>query len=208
MFPHLPLLPSVAVLVQSPQPEVWYKVVAGIIAIPTALLGLLISYNILRKTTLETRKLERELRSSGDSPLTSQRTEAVGLTFQASPQIGSALLLLIRFVVLEVTLRLWNVVPSAVGYLVAGLVYGYMWMVPGQPESLPTDLTLAMSAGSQVIRLGFDIVYWLMAFGFGWPLLKDTCQVLGIRLNSLLSLPSIRHWQPPKGPPTADATGA
>ena len=199
----------VAVLaIQAPQPEVWYKVVAGVIAIPAALLGLVLSYNILRKTTLETRKLERELRSPTDIPPAEPRGESPGLSFQASPQIGSALLLLIRFVVLEVTLRLWNVVPTAVGYLITGLVYGYMWLVRSQPEPLSNDLTVAMTAGSQVIRLGFDIIYWLMAFGFGWPLLKDTCLVLGIRVDSLLNLPSIRNWRAPKGPTPAASPGA
>jgi hypothetical protein len=193
-----PILAAVASLaVQAAQPEVWYKVIAGVIAIPAALLGLVLSYNILRKTTLETRKLERELRLPAETPSSAPR-ESHGFSFPAQPQVGSALLLLIRFVVLEVTLRLWNVVPIAVGYLTAGLAYGYLWVV--RPDSLSAELTVAMSAGSQVIRLAFDLIYWLMAFGFGWPLLKDTCVVLGIRVDSLLSLPSIRNWRPPKGP--------
>jgi hypothetical protein len=41
--------------------EEWYKIATGIIAIPAALLGVLISWNMVRKTRLETRKLQLEI---------------------------------------------------------------------------------------------------------------------------------------------------
>jgi hypothetical protein len=41
--------------------EPWYKIATGVIAIPTAMLGLLFSYRLLRKTNLETKKLQLEI---------------------------------------------------------------------------------------------------------------------------------------------------
>jgi hypothetical protein len=178
---------------QGQQPEAWYKVVAGIIAIPAGVLGLLVTYNILRKTTLESRKLELELQASiSGSAATVERpsSDLLGLPIV---QVQRALLLVVRFVVLELTLRLWNIIPSTVGYLTAGVSYGFLF---ANPERIAGSQRFAvvLTAIPAAIRFGFDIVYWLMVFGFGWPLLKDTCGLLGIEVRSLWDLLGIRHW--------------
>lgn len=41
--------------------EAWYTVITGIIAIPAALIALVVSFNMIRKTSLESRKLELEI---------------------------------------------------------------------------------------------------------------------------------------------------
>ena len=44
-----------------PGGEEWYNVIMGIIAIPAAILGVVISWNMVRKTRLETRKIELDI---------------------------------------------------------------------------------------------------------------------------------------------------
>jgi hypothetical protein len=58
------LIPAELAAQQGPSTanEAWYKVATGIIAIPTALLAILISWNMIRKTRLETKKLELDIR--------------------------------------------------------------------------------------------------------------------------------------------------
>jgi len=54
--------------------EAWYKVVTGILAISGAIVGLIIFFNVLRKTTLESRKLELEIRKKIETPKRRTRT--------------------------------------------------------------------------------------------------------------------------------------
>jgi hypothetical protein len=43
----------------------------------------------------------------------------------------------------------------------------------------------------KLVSIVFDLVYWFMVFGFGWPLLKDSCRYLGIPMTGLIDLPYI-----------------
>ena len=59
------MLESLTFLLQggtAPKPPAWYEVVVGVIAIPAALVGLAYSYVLVRKTRLESRKTEPEIR--------------------------------------------------------------------------------------------------------------------------------------------------
>ncbi len=56
--------------------------------------------------------------------------------------------------------------------------------------SLKAPLIGALAV-TKVIDLAFDVVYYSIVFGFGWPLLKDTCTFLGIEIKSILDLPFI-----------------
>jgi hypothetical protein len=61
------------------------------------------------------------------------------------------------------------------------------------PESFTTDPRSVTGAtvliAPQVIDLAFDIVYWFIVFGFGWPLLKDVGKVMGISFSGIFDLP-------------------
>jgi hypothetical protein len=64
MYSHLALLCfQVTAFAQAggASQEPWYKITTGVIAIPAALVGLVFSYRVLRKTNLEARKLELEI---------------------------------------------------------------------------------------------------------------------------------------------------
>jgi hypothetical protein len=174
--------------------EAWYKIVTGILAIPATLIGFVVTINTLRKTTLESRKLELEIREKQMSM--SRATPGEGRLDDITRPITDsqrALLLVVRYVVLELTLKLWNFVPFVVGYITESVPW--MFLLGAQQHWFPTDLKptspLVISAFiiPKIIDLGFHIVYWFIVFGFGWPLLKDTFNFLNIPINGLFDLP-------------------
>ncbi len=183
--------------------EAWYKIVTGIIGIPAAAIGLIISINLLRKTTLESRKLELEIR---EKQITLEGGKlAGGALEEIAKPIGDsqrALLLVVRFAVLELTLRLWSIVPASVAYLTGAIPVALFFTVG---EKLFADIRPTSASGivilvvPRVINDAFGLIYWIIVFGFGWPLLKDTCRFLGIPVESLLDLPFLgrRRQQPP-----------
>jgi hypothetical protein len=107
-----------------------------------------------------------------------------------------ALLILVRFVLLYLTISLWNIVPAAITFLTgafAGVAYGAIWLL-GASESLESWFDgswLAMSVVMlpTLLRTVSSVFYWTLLLGFGWPLLKDTCAFLNIPMNSLFDLP-------------------
>jgi len=173
--------------------EAWYKVAAGIIAIPAAMLGLLVSWNMMKKTRMETRKLELEITEKQKAILTGA-SPAEKLEILAAPLGHSrlALLIVVRFVLLDLTLRLWAFVPavfSAITALITGAIYGVIWLV--QPEELTgnTSFVVVLAMLPAGLRSIFSLVTWAILIGFGWPLFKDTCAFLNIPIKGLFDLP-------------------
>jgi hypothetical protein len=187
--------------------EAWYKVVTGIVAIPGAIVGLIISFNVLRKTTLESRKLELEIREK-ESKLQNEEQGQDTYPNLARPVSNAqiALLLIVRYIILELTLRLWSVVPSAVGYVTDSIPLA-LYLTLGKDFFRDTNLTsmpvLTTVIIPRLVSVVFSLVYWFMVFGFGWPLLKDTCRYLGIPMSGLLDLPYIGKRSDPLKLPNA-----
>jgi len=194
-------MPSVAHAQVDNLDEAWYKLITGIIGIPAAILGLIVALNVIRKTTLESRKLELEIRQkqsefseTGDVlPSVEQLVRPVG-------ESQRALLLVLRFVILQLAITLWKVVPTAIGYLTKPIpyalyfVFGADFVEKFDPMS-PT--TLAILAVPTLMGVMLDLVYWVIVFGFGWPLLKDTCRFLGIPMSGLLDVPLLGRRRDP-----------
>jgi hypothetical protein len=178
-------------------PEPWYKVIAGIIAMPAAVIGLAVSYRLFRKTNLESRKLELEIGEKERQLQNISGTPAVeALRGFAQPLALSQRLsiLILRFVILELTLRIWNFVPSAFSYITTAGTYAAFALLGKDAASTLQPWTPSGAAiifGPTVIRLLFDVVYWFIVFGFGWPILRDACAILGIRITGLFDLPRL-----------------
>lgn len=169
--------------------EAWYKVATGVIAVPAALMGLVISWNMMQRSRLETRKLELEISEKQKQIHNSAPAEKLELLSTPLGDSQRALLLIIRFVLLELTLRIWNFVPQAVSYIMLAIFYLPYFIIPTDTflQVSPTITTIAPTG----ISFLFRIVYWIIVFGFGWPLFKDTCSFLNIPIRSLLDLPKI-----------------
>lgn len=169
----------------------WYKIIAGIIAIPAAALGVLVSWNMMRKTRLETQKLAIEI-AEKQKAISSQSSPAEKLELLALPLSNSqlALLIIIRFVLLDITLRLWSFVPWVISQTGAVVLYGFLLFFG--IEKFPQGQTMiVMSAAPAFVNAILDVVRWVIIFGFGWPLFKDTCTFLNIPIKGLFDVPRI-----------------
>jgi hypothetical protein len=173
--------------------EPWYKIATGIIAIPAALVGLMFSYRLLRKTNLEARKLELEISEKQQKFQSASENEGLQALKELVEPIGLSQrfpILIIRFIILELTLRLWNFIPFVVNKIFSIatssllLIIGPSWFTT---ESRVSGATVFLIPG--IIGIAFDIVYWFIVFGFGWPLLKDAGKVLGISFSGIFDLP-------------------
>lgn len=198
-------LPAVSLAAEGQAtPEPWYKVIAGIMAIPASIIGLAVSYRLFRKTNLESRKLELEI---GEKEKQLQNTASTAgieaLRGLAQPLALSQRLsiLILRFVILDLTLRIWHFVPAAIGYITAAAVYSTFFFLDGKALTNLDPLSpsgAAIFVGPALFRLLFDIVDWFIILGFGWPILRDACAILGIRITGLLDLPFLgRRGQHP-----------
>jgi hypothetical protein len=87
------------------KPLVWWQVVTGILAIPAALLGLFYSYFLIRKTRLEARKLELDIREKErDLQLDRLRPKEVSLQGRNERLVGLSLMLAITVITTYIAL--------------------------------------------------------------------------------------------------------
>ena len=84
---------------------------------------------------------------------------------------------------LELTLRLWGVVPAAVT-TVAGTVVGGLYMVTGGEIFSDDTSMVVISVVPQVLVVALRLVEWVIFFRIGWPLFKDTCALLNIPVRA------------------------
>jgi hypothetical protein len=173
--------------------EPWYKILAGILAIPATVIGIAVSFRLVRKTNLESRKLELEIIEKQRQLQATTGTaefEALKELTQPFSLNQRVLLLVLRFVILELTLRLWNFLPSAAGYATSAISYSFFIFASRLASLEISPLgSAALIMVPKFIRFLFDIAYWFIVFGFGWPLLKDATGFLGISVTGLFDLP-------------------
>jgi hypothetical protein len=183
------VFPAAAIAQQtaSPSGEEWYKVVTGVIAIPAAILGVIISWNMVRKTRLETRKLQIDIDEKQKVLLSGEMDKATQLIAEPFSDNQRALLIIIRFVLLELTLRIWNFIPDVVQSIIGFAGAGFLFLFHGGG----TGAVVIAAIMPQILNSVLSIVYWIIVFGFGWPLFKDTCSFLNIPIKSLLDVPMI-----------------
>jgi hypothetical protein len=193
------ILPAVASATGlGPDAEPWYKIASGIIGIPASLIALMIAYRLFRKTNLESRKLELEI--SEKQRQLQNIPEVIGseaIKSLATLALGQRLsIVILRFVILELTLRIWDFVPTIVNYIaLAAASAAALLLVDSDSHIAPFGL---LAVAPIAIRLPFDVVYWFIVFGFGWPILRDACSILGIRITRLFDLPSLGRQKSPR----------
>src|SRR5262249_15393352 len=109
----------------------WWQVVAGVLAIPAAILGIAYSYILIRKTRLEARKTELEIveKERALNALGPSQGEAAREIVRPIIEGRQAQLLVLRFALLYVVLRLRELVESVLGFVVGGAFLGLQKVV-------------------------------------------------------------------------------
>lgn len=161
----------------------WYEVIGGILAIPAAVLGLAYSYILIKKTKLESRKTELEIKEKQKALKgVEEEYEAVSkgiIEPLLEEKLGKYLVL--RFVLLYVTLKLWGLATSAFSFITGGIFLGAQKLTEG---TMVGDSWLILPF--YVVSNMPQIVTWLIILGIGWPLFKDVNSYLNIDIKKLL----------------------
>lgn len=185
-------LPSVALAAaeEAKQPN-WWEVATGIIAIPAAIIGLVYSVVLIKKTRVEARKTELEIQEKeaalGKIPPAEKTLAQVLISplFEAK-QIQ---LLLLRFVLLYVTLRLWGLAEEAFGLFVGGAFLGAQKLTSLSFDSDNLWVMIPLLLVSKLPKLGELVII----LGIGVPLFRDVSTALGVDLRSI-----IFFWRRPR----------
>lgn len=160
----------------------WWEVAAGVLAIPAAFLGLGYSYLLIRKTRLEARKTELEIveKERVLKALMPSQSEAAKDFVRPLIEGRQSQLLVLRFVLLYVVLKLWGLVESALGLVFGGALFG-AHKVFGFDLVSPWILIPAFALGKLP-----EVVTWIIVIGIGWPLFRDLNTFLNLDLKSIL----------------------
>ncbi len=164
----------------------WWEITTGVLAIPAALVGLIYSFALIRKTRLEARKTELEIAETEGRlrEVTASMPADVREAIQPSVQGQLGVLLLVRFVVLYLLLRVWNAIDTVLEYALKGTAMGIMKLTGTDTASNPWWLFAPYVALSNIP----EVAYWLTFAVFGWSLLRDCSTFLGLGMKDLFAL--------------------
>lgn len=160
----------------APKEPEWYELVAGILAIPATLIGLAYSYVLIKKTSIESRKLslevqEKEILLSKDKTLSKHDHERIIGTVIRDSIVASILL---RFALMYVVLQLWGLVVGVFGAVLTGAVLGL------QSLDVIRDFNDFLSFLIFGLTQIPTIITWLIIVSLGVPLLREISGYLGV----------------------------
>jgi len=174
------------------QPE-WYEKVTGVIAIPAAIIACAYSYLLIKKTRLESRKIELEIEQQRQAAATSAHTAtssapSVALSETVEQALKNRLLLIVivRFI-------LWRLVDECYGWIISPLkwiltiaiipisqIFSKSNVLGHVPDFIKYGfLAVAVTFQAAIESVGSFVIF----LAFGWPLFKDINQLLGINLR-------------------------
>jgi hypothetical protein len=162
-------------------PTHWWQVVTGILAIPTAIGAIVLGYATLKKTRLESKKIELELLE--------KRATIANMPSAASPEankIAQSLIdpliennrvnyLILRFVVIYLLFEFWQIFEKAFGLVAGGTMVTLQELFKVSVSGVPTMIFFGLS---QVVQVGWIILVLLL----GLPLYRDISAHIGFRL--------------------------
>lgn len=166
-----------------PEPKHWWEIIGGIIAIPVALIGIAYSYVLIKKTRLESRKMELEIaeKQQAIEEIVGERSEEVQRLIKPLVESKNVQFLLLRFVILFLLIEGWSLVEKGFNLIMGGMYLGI---------SSLTDMEL--SDDNPWVLIPFLIMtnlpqvgYWVVFIAIGWPLFRDVNQILGLNLREL-----------------------
>src|SRR6516162_2445302 len=169
----------------------WYEQVSGVIAIRAGLIGLAYAYLLLRKTRLESQKLEYEIGEKTRSALSTEKPEVVAEASHPTIEAVTQTLinqrysvLLLRYVVMELTLRIYKGLTTPISWLSGFAATGVTYALKGVDAHLSRFIVAAtLMSVTNLSSIVVDIGYWCLFIVLGWPLFKDANSALGIQLS-------------------------
>jgi hypothetical protein len=175
------MLSSAAFAADESKATHWWDIATGVLAIPTALFGIVLAYATLTKTNLESKKIELELR---EKQATIANTP--GIATPESDKIAQSLInplidnnrvnyLILRFVVIYLILQFWEIFQKVFNLLVGGTFLSLQKVFGLSIEGLPTLIFFGLT---QVVQFSWIILVLLL----GLPLYRDISTHIGFRI--------------------------
>ncbi len=161
------------------RPE-WWEVIAGIIAIPTGLLGLVVSYATYKKTGLESKKLELEILEKEKEfakapPPTAEQQRVADVIIKPLIDNTRVNYFLLRFILLSLMLLFWAILEKGFNFFVGGA-----FVTLTQLLGFSTlRATIPIFILSQLAQLGWVILVLMV----GVPLYRDIARHIGFRVS-------------------------
>ena len=166
------------------RPPEWWEVAAGILAIPTAIIGLAYSYVLVGKTRLEARKTELEIREKEAQlrKLSPQEQDTAARIVAPFAQTHLSQLLVLRFVLLYIVLTAWGLIENIFDVAFTGA------MVTAQ-NLFRVDLdNPAVVIPAVLIQQLPKVGYWILFIALALPLFKDVNALVGLDVRRLFGL--------------------
>lgn len=161
----------------------WWQVATGILGVPAAVLGLVLTWQLVGKARLESSKIRLELQQL------QQAQSQEKLIDESQPSISTDSFLsnnsawpnlLPRLIVLYVVSTLWSLVQGLFNFISRTTGLGAVQILQPDPLLGDTPGVIAVVLALRVIAQIPQVGYWLIIVGFGWPLLMDAIRLLNL----------------------------
>ncbi|MFG6197732.1 hypothetical protein [Nonomuraea sp. JJY05] len=165
----------------------WWQVATGIIAIPVALVGLIGSWYLVRKTRLESRKLELEIlekeQALDQAKADQDPIRAAEIVAEPVFQTRRVQVLILRGILLVLVLDAWSLAQKLLVPIFRGIRLGAA-AATANPDVFAENTPAEYVVFTLVLLLEQlpTIAYWWIFIALGWPLLSDTAHALSIEL--------------------------
>lgn len=178
-----------------PASESLLTAAAQVIAIPAAIITLLISFLAVRKTRLESRKLELEI-SEKEAAL--RKIEGEAGPKEVAQLIADPLFegrrvqeIILRFIMLFVVLQAWNIVEKLFPIIINGVGVAFGPTDFDTPTWVLSIFGLLISSLRAVPTIG----YYLVLLGLGGPIVIQTMKHLRVKPPRILKwLEAPKPW--------------
>ncbi len=182
------LMPSITFAAEVSRPN-WLEISTGLIAIPATIIGIVYSYVLIRKTRLETKKTELEIREKETALEKLPQHMEVRQILAPIMDNRIAQYIILRFIILYLIVNSWELVGQIKGIIIAVLYFLFFQdtlfaqdaqdLESAMPEAFPW---WGMAAVGIALRIP-DVLYWIIFIAFGWPLFKDANALMGLKLK-------------------------
>jgi hypothetical protein len=168
------------------QPQ-WWEVASGIVAIPVALMGLAYSYILIKKTNLESKKIQLEIveKQSKLKDKKVNESEKSHLVATALVENQLAFNIILRFILLNLIYSIWEYVTRGYNILIQGLSIAMNIAAANYHTSFSESFLIFSYVLGNILTFLPQIGSLMIFLGLGWPLFKDVNRLLGIDIKSV-----------------------
>mgnify|MGYP001827796085 CR=1 FL=1 len=166
-----------------PDPKHWWEIIGGVIAIPVALIGIAYSYVLIRKTRLESRKMELEIaeKEQAIEKVVGESSGEVQRLIKPLIESKNVQFLLLRFVILFLLIEGWSLVEKGFSLIMGGMYLGISSLTDMELSDDNPWVLIPFLIMTNLPQIG----YWIVFIAIGWPLFRDVNQILGLNLREL-----------------------